>query len=158
MCAGLILITPFNVIARENNISSNISEQPDVKELITQLRVVVNEILQKYGHIPKIANLCNLILDTLNLIGKIMYCIVLYMIFIPTVILTFTVTFILIILNLPQHFSIYLFFLSLVIAFTLDTNCPPGTPFFDLSYKSIYTVLETNDITNFVNDCPCMQE
>jgi len=32
LCAGLMLVTPFTTVARENKITSNISEQPDIED------------------------------------------------------------------------------------------------------------------------------
>jgi len=52
ICIILILITPFTVVAEENKITSNIVEEPDVDGLVDQIRFVINEILQNYGHLP----------------------------------------------------------------------------------------------------------
>jgi len=64
ICAGLMLGTTFSVVARENTISSNITEKLDVEELVAQIRIVINEILQKYGHIPMVSYLCDILVKS----------------------------------------------------------------------------------------------
>ena len=65
LCAGLMLVTPFSVVARENKISSNLTDEPDIEGLVAELRVVIDEILQTYGHIPMVSNLFNRTIGTL---------------------------------------------------------------------------------------------
>ena len=154
VCASLILITPFTVVAQENKISSNLTEQPDIEGLVAQLRVVIDEILQKYGHIPMVANLCNMILDLSDLIGKILYCIALIIIFIPFAILFLFFGLVLRLEQIGLAFGVYAF----ITVMEYDLNCPPSTPFFDWPLKSIYILSDTNDIPNLVNDCPCLEE
>lgn len=81
--AGLLLVTPLGVVARENKISSNLSDEPDIEGLVIQLRIVINEILKKYGHNPMINNLCSLILNALGKVGKILFCILIIIITMP---------------------------------------------------------------------------
>jgi len=87
LCAGLMLVTPFITIAQENKVSNNLPEKPDIEGLVAQIRVVIDKILQKYGHIPIINNVCSVILKLLELIGKIIFCITLLIIEIPLAIL-----------------------------------------------------------------------
>ena len=77
---SLMLITPFTVVARENKISSNLSEQPDIDGLVAQIRVVIDEILQKYGHIPMVSHICDK-LDNITFIFSWIY-LLLYIIFV----------------------------------------------------------------------------
>ena len=79
--ASLMLFTPFTTAAQENKVSNNLSEQPDVEGVVAQLLVVINEILQKYGHNPMVRSLFNLILDLIWYPGKIIICVFLYIIF-----------------------------------------------------------------------------
>ena len=48
--------------------------EPDVEGLVAQLRVVINKILQTYGHNPIIRSLCNMILDLTWFPGKNIIC------------------------------------------------------------------------------------
>jgi hypothetical protein len=72
VCVNLLLITPFTVVAQENKISSNITEQPNIKGLVTNLRVIVKEILQKHGHNSIVSYLCNRTIDSLCIVGFIL--------------------------------------------------------------------------------------
>ena len=153
LCAGLMLVTPFSVVARENTIRSNLSEQPDLDGLVAQLRVVINEILQKYGYMPMVSNLCYVIINSFDLIGKIVFCIFLFMLAIIHVLLVF-------ILAIFKIWSDDLITNIIYIAATYDRNCPPGTPLFDWlsSLFTIYTLKDIDDITNLAKGCPCLQE
>jgi hypothetical protein len=154
LCAGLMLVTPLTGIASENKVSNNLPEYPDdVDGLVTELRVMIDEILEKYGHIPMISNLCNVILSLSNVIGKIIFCIAIIIIEIPIIILM-----LLFALSGFHYPATYMQGLLLGFILTYDDNCPPGTPLsLKLPLKSIYTRLETNDISDF-NECPCLQE
>lgn len=84
LCAGLMLVTPLSSVAQENKISNNIPDMPDdVDDFVAQIRIVVNEILEKYGYIPMVKSLCNMVLNTLDLFGNIIICIFLYILYIP---------------------------------------------------------------------------
>lgn len=154
LCAGLMLVSPFASIAQENKVSSNLSEQPDIDGLVAQIRTVVNEILQKYGHIPMVRSLCNVILNSLDLVGRIIFCIFLIILYIPLlwlcgfIVSTFGV--------IPP----YIGFLWLLIAMIYDDYCPPSTPLNNLlsPFQSLYTLSVTKDITNLAKNCPCLQE
>jgi len=120
---GILLVTPFSVVARENTISTNLTEQPDLEGLVAQLRVVIDDILQKYGHIPIVNNLCNIILGISDIIGRMIYCIFLIIILIPLVILF-------LIFNENEEVSYSLMVFIFISASEYDLNCPPGNPFF----------------------------
>jgi hypothetical protein len=151
---GILLVTPFSVVARENTISTNLTEQPDLEGLVAQLRVVIDEILQKYGHIPIVNNLCNIILGISDIIGRMIYCIFLIIILIPLVIL-FLIFDVLENEEVSYTLMLYIF----IAGAEYDLNCPPGNPFFwDWPFKLFYTLLGKNDISELVNDCPCLQE
>ena len=47
LCTCLMLVTPLVGVAQENKISNNPSEQPDIDGLVSHLRVVIDEILEK---------------------------------------------------------------------------------------------------------------
>lgn len=155
-CTGLVFITPLTSIAQENKVNNSLSEQIDVNGLVVQIKTVMNEILEKYGHIPFVSNFGNLILNLLELIDKIIFCITLIIIFIPVAIL-----FIFLGLVLGFKYIAYnIGAIALVLITEYDRNCPPGTPLFDwLSpLKTIYTLKDIDDITNLIEDCPCLQE
>jgi len=43
--------------------------------LVAQIKEVVGEIQGKYGHIPKVRNLANMILNSLGLVVRIIFCV-----------------------------------------------------------------------------------
>ena len=71
MCKNIILAVGITILflglAIQPSIATvqpeKIDVEPDVEGLVTQLRVVINEILQDYGYIPKIKTICNIILN-----------------------------------------------------------------------------------------------
>ena len=150
--ASLLLITPLTGIAQENKVSSNLSEQPDINGLVSQLRVVIDEILEKYGHILMIRTLCNMILNSLGIIGLWLLC---------TFILIYVILFGLIALVLSfLNFNIvaeYIVAIVFVILLELDSNCPTIWDFIQ-PFKSLFTLSKTNDFTNLIENCPCLQE
>ena len=155
LCASLMLVTPLTSVAQENTISSNIPDIPDdIKGLVEQIRAVADELYEKYGYIPMVMNLCNIIFISLDLIGQILLCIFLTMITIPLLLI---VAVVFAILNVIPPIAGGLLF---IILSNYDRNCPPGTPFFDWfsSFQSIYTMLETKDNINTFDGCPCLQE
>ena len=155
ICASLILVTPFTGVALENTVYNNLPEQPDdVEGLVAQIRTVIDEILQRYGHIPMVNNLANEILNLLGLIGKTIFCIFLVIITIPAL-LIFTFFF--------ANFDITLQNIGgllLILLIILDRQCPQPTSLNNLlpSFQSIYTMLKTTDNTNTFHGCPCLQE
>jgi len=96
VCASLILITPFNVVAYENKISRNLTDKPDIKELISKIKGRINEKNEKYESIPKVADIWEIILYLLNLIVWILITIaqvILMIIIILLAIITFPIWF-----------------------------------------------------------------
>jgi hypothetical protein len=157
LCAGIILITPLTSVAQENKISNNPSEQPDIDGLVSQLRIIIDEILEKYGHIPIVANLCNMIFNSFSFIGNYLICITILILLIPLAILFLIVD------SLGLNIAWWVVFLvsfELVSLYLL--LCPPSItiPFINLEtpFKSLSTLTETKDITNLIEDCPCIQE
>ena len=150
LCAGLILVTPFTTIAQENKISSNLIEQPYIEGLVAQIRTVVNEILQKYGHIPIVRNLCNHILGILdNPIIKVV-CILLLIISIPIQALLLLLAFIF------WDYALVFWGWMLLIATTWDLECAPYFTSKSIQpLKTISILTVKNDF--FKIDCPCLQ-
>ena len=147
--ASLLLITPLTGIAQENKVSNNLIEQPDIDGLVAQIRTVANEILEKYGHIPIISSLCNMILNSLNLIVLWVICWVIYIIcflFIPIIWFCFLMG-----LYIGQTILWYI----LAVAMIIDSECPD---LFSPPIKSIYTMLNVDDNTQSFDDCACLQE
>ena len=155
LCAVLMLVTPLTGVAQENTVSNNLPEQPkDVEGLIVQIRTVVDEILQRYGHIPMVRSLCNIILKTMDSFNLLLFCIFIVVITIPVFIIVFFVwsTFGII----PPTLGPILFLLAMI----LDSECPQSNTLNNLlpSFKSLYPMLETNDNINTFDGCPCLQE
>ena len=127
-------------------------KQPDdVDGLIAQIDTIVNEILQKYGHNPMIRGLCNVILDLIWFPGKIVICVLLYVVtmFIAQLWVWAWQVFDLPIADYLLYLAASIFILLIVI------DCIP------FPYKisnPIFTILETKDITNQLDGCPCLQE
>ena len=152
LCASLILVTPFTGVAQENKVSNTLTEHPDIDGLVAQIRVVINEILQKYGHIPIVNNLLQSIISLLLLFARITLCIFLIIIGIPIVILFFILFF------LGMSPDYLLFYVTLIFS-TLDDFCLTYRPFISkLQLQSIVTQLETDNITYSAKNCPCLQE
>ena len=159
LCAILMLVTPFTTVAKESKINNNKIEQPGIDELVAQLCIVIDDILEKYGHIPMVSNLCNAILSLSNIIGKIIYCIVFGIVIF--LLLAFAKLMILIGLGDTMFCkALLLFTIALTIGFS--DECLPDIPFpklfLNLSLNQIYTLSQTKDITNLAKDCPCLQE
>ncbi len=154
-CASLMLLTPLSGVAQENTISNNLPEQPnDVEGLVAQLRVVIDEILEKYGHIPMVSSLCNMILNSLGLIGRIIICIFVWI----AIILLGLVFFILAFLSL-NYAAVYVAAVIYYIAVTMNEFCYPYKSLISkLPFESIYILTETKDNTNTFDGCPCLNE
>jgi len=151
-CASLILVTPLTGIAQENTVSNNLPDKPnDVDGLVAQIRVVIDEILQKYGHMPMVRSLCDAILNTLGLFVLWVICEVIFII----CLLFAPVVFFLFLMRL-DYIAQNIFWTILHVVNILDTYCPDSFP---QSFKSIYTMLETKyNLTDQFNGCPCLQE
>jgi hypothetical protein len=54
-----------------------------------------------------------------------------------------------------EYIALYLAQIALFFAAEVDRVC---TRYFNPPSKSIYTMLDTKDITNLVDECPCMQQ
>ena len=150
LCAGLMLVAPFTVVAQENTVSNNLPEQPnDVEGLVAQIKTVIDEILQRYGHIPIVRSLCNVIFNILDSFGLVLFCLFLEIILWPLVIID-TILF-----GVIGELPYYLTLMCFLIAWIIDTECPDP---FKQSFQSIYTMLETKDNINTFDCCPCLQE
>jgi hypothetical protein len=183
-CASLILVTPFTTVAQENTVSNNVPEQPkDVEGLVAQLRVAINEILQKYGHIPSIAKQCGIILNLIYYILSLMVWVVSLIIWVISLIiwvisLILYIPFLIgwvvycgIIIIIAEILGIFIdyaiynhlhnledFLLSIGLIFV-------GLYFLGGCYYDDYNLLHNipslrniNNKTNLTKDCPCLQE
>jgi len=158
-----MLITPFTTIALENKVSNNLPKQPnDVEGLVAQIRVVIDEILEKFRHNSKVVNQCDIILKLLVLIIKLLllpFRLVFCIFFI-----IFSSALIMVLVKLWDKFPeleneiwMMVFFLDIIWAFT----CAPSSfPFKSsiLSLKTKYIISEPNYITKSFYSCPCVQE
>jgi len=167
LCSILILITPL-VVSKENKITIDIIEESiivepnvdDVEELVVQLRIVINEILQKYGHITKIRTQCNKIIDILDSFGLIVYCVYLLILIIFLIVLYFTLYF------LGFDFM-ELFWRFYVNFYKFEEYCLSSgskLPLQSLSNinrivaSDSFTLTRLDDESNLVSRCPCMQQ
>jgi len=153
LCASLMLVTPFTTVARENTVSNNLPDEADIDGLVAQIRTVVDEILEKYGHIQVIGDFCNVILMIMDLSYLLLFCIFLVIITIPI----FLLFVILMTLNIfPPTIASLLFLLIRI----FGDDCSPSTSLINLlpSLNALLNLSETRDITNLIMDCPCLQE
>ena len=123
----------------------------DVDGLVAQLSFVIDEILQKYGHNPMINSFCNMILNIIWFPGKIVICILLYIVtmFIAQLWIWAWQVFDLPIADVLFNLAVLVFILLIAI------DCIP------FPYKisnPIFSLLETKDIINQLDGCPCLQE
>jgi hypothetical protein len=162
---GLMLFTPFTTVAQENKVADNLKYEPDKEELVTQLRGVINEILQKYGHIPIVKSIFTWILSYLIWILSVFIWIFSYIKYF--LIITYCVSFFIIIMLFSQLMMVMyrngfshlgeltLYFGLFLILLYYITGCgwfPPYNPLNPISYLK-----KTNYITNHPNDSPCLQ-
>ena len=152
LCASLMLITPLTSVAQENKISSNLQEEPDIDGLVAQLHVVIDEVLQRYGHILMVSNLCNVLLDILGWIGTIVFCIFLVLLVLPLILLFF------LLLRLDIGSYSLIVFILFIFSITSRYCNPLNFLNFQLSHQSIFALSETIDSTNQLDDCLCLQE
>jgi hypothetical protein len=126
------------------------SNVDDIKGLVAQLRDAINQILLKYGHIPMVRSLCNMILDLTWYPGKIIICGTLYIIF------SFIVALWVYAWQVFGFDGNSLFTLAMyVFALLLIADCIPW-PY--KSLKPLSTLTGKNYISELASQCPCLQE
>ena len=76
ICAALVFITPFVVVAQENEITENQKYESDLEGLVDQLKILINDILDNFGQFKLIKTLCNIILGALDTIVLLFLCFV----------------------------------------------------------------------------------
>jgi len=159
-CASLMLITPLTGVAQENTVSNNLPEQPkDVEGLVAQIRTVVDEVLQRYGHIQIVKGICSGILRFLDnsvfkTIWRIFCTLLFYFVAIPLGMLVMIILFIL----KPYDYSYMITFLTFLIFISWAAICSDYSITKSiLPFQSIYTMLETKDnLTQSFDGCPCL--
>jgi methionine-rich copper-binding protein CopC len=62
VCATLMLITPFTVVAHENKITSTLIEESNVDRIVAQIKTRIDEKLEKYESKSNLTNLMEIIL------------------------------------------------------------------------------------------------
>jgi hypothetical protein len=150
ICAGLILVTPLSGVAQENKVTDNLKDEPDIEGLVSQIRTVVDEVLQKYGHIPMVRTLSNDILIKLNVPDNFFYCILLFSITIPVLLIYWIISWF--------GFGFYLQKIILVLFLDIQRFCTNSKSFTTiLPLKKTYDMTEINDITELVSDCSCLK-
>jgi len=159
-CTSLMLVTPFTTVAQENRISSNLQEEPNIDRLVAQIRTVVDEVLQRYGHIQIVKGICSGILRFLDnsvfkTIWRIFCTLLFYFVAIPLGMLVMIILFIL----KPYDYSYMITFLTFLIFISWAAICSDYSITKSiLPFQSIYTMLETKDNINTFDGCPCLQE
>ena len=131
-----------------------------MEELVNQLQELIDRILQKYGQIPLVKNLCNVILGVLETIALFVFC------FVFGLFVALPLAILMLILFFTGMTNTYLgqaiFFAMFAIFFIWDFNCNFITFPVDLLFKSIINsaseILDTNDILDLAGNCPCLEE
>ena len=133
-----------------------IDVEPDInyaKGLVAQLQVVINEILQEYGHIPIIRTLGNIIYNIIVIIWRVLYCT--YLLIVAP--LTFILALILTLLGIND---IELVAWAYAYLYLFDKYCFPLSSNSPLKSISNINRIYTSDSPTLtgLDDCPCMQE
>ncbi len=157
--AGLLLVTPLSGVAQENKISNILSEQTDVDDLVAQIRVVTNEILENYGHIPLIKTLCNRIIGVLDTIGLVLFCVIFgFLVALPLAIIMLVMFF----TGLTDTYvGQTIFFALFAIFFIWDFNCnfiAFPTDKLISSVNSMFALTGLNNSSDSIKKCPCLNE
>lgn len=140
--ASLILIAPITTIAQENRVSRNISEQPDIDRLVSDIRNEIGKIMERFGYLPMVETMSSIILNLIQNIYE-MLCVIFIMvgIFIDSLLNHIW-------LETGKRFNA-IRTLGSTIFLTAWVLCI--APF-------QITLSKSNDLTNSINDCPCLQE
>lgn len=152
-CAGLILVTPFTTIAQENKVSNNLTDKPDIDGMVAQIRDMIDEVLEKYRYLPMVNNLFDMIINTLNSFGLILYCISLIII---AILLQSIVD---IIWKITGETPQIIFSLLLLTALILDTECRSHISIsnFLSQLRTKSSLKERSNVSDF-SICSCNRE
>ena len=124
-------------------------KQPDdVEGLVAQIKDVVNEIQAKYGHIPMVRGLCNMIHSALGLVGNFLICTLLMLILVPCALL---MMFFGLVLRMEYVGYIFANICLYIIVLSGDYCTPYNIQISEIPFNSLYTLSETKD-------CPCLEE
>ena len=131
------------------------SDVDDVEGLVAELRIVINEILHKYGHIPMIRTQCYKIIDVLNSFKILINCILIIILAIPLIIIVFSM---LVLLIVENYLFQNLFYLLVAMLAYFDVNCRGNyLPFKSLSNINRIVASDSSSLTE-IDVCPCMKE
>ena len=132
-----------------------IDVEPDIEGLVTQLRVVINEILQDYSHIPIIRTLGNKIINILSLLGSIIICISLILLVSSLVIIFIIMG----ILGLKDN-DIYSALSIMILGLAISTMVFCSGYFIQFKTLSNINRLYASDSPTLtgLDECPCMQD
>ena len=144
-----------------------IDKEPDInnaKELVAQLQVVINGILNDYGHIPIIRTLSNMIYNIIVIIWRILYCTWLA---ISMILCSATIVFLMI---FTTYFPAYYILWMYAYIHYFDLYCFPDiksshTLFLNSFFKiygidisDISTLTGLKGESDIADRCPCMLE
>ncbi|KYK32062.1 MAG: hypothetical protein AYK22_00445 [Thermoplasmatales archaeon SG8-52-3] len=154
----IMIVTPFITVARENKISNNLTDQPNIKELVIQLNVLIKKISQLYGYIPLVDSLCNRIIGILNTIVLFMFCAIFGLFVAIPLAIIMLILFFSGITN--TYIGQAIFYTLFLIFFIWDYNCNfitfPVVSLLENLIKPIFTVKNKNDILELYRECPCI--
>jgi hypothetical protein len=124
-------------------------KQKDIEGLVAQIKVLIDEILVKYGDIPIVANICSMISFILvYLFVRLALCIFLFILAIP-------VLFLYLIMLIKGEIKWHELLINLHVSFTeLVGWCNP----LYFPFHLFFSLTEKNDITKTFDGCPCLQE
>jgi len=160
ICANLIFITPFTVVAKENKINNNMIARLNIEGLVSKIRVLLDKILERYGQIKIVNNLCNLINEVLEKISLFLFCALFgILVAIPLAIIMLIMFF----SGLTNSYiGQAIFFALFSIFFIWDFNCNfitfPVDIFQSLPFNSISPLINKKIYTEFSENCSCLHE
>jgi hypothetical protein len=158
ICSGLIFFTPFTSIAKENTLTNDlIKHTNNLSNLVNKMRFQIDEILEKYGHLPMVSLLCNQILNGFGPFLTGLVCISYNMLFL----ISFSLFFFFIQIDI-QEIAGFAYILCVISIYTLHGNkCiyPVGLVEYFLDYVfGEKTLPEIDLLSNQIDKCPCLDE
>jgi hypothetical protein len=157
LAVSVILL--FLGLAIQPSVAVEPEKQKDILGLGAQIRTVVNEILQNYGYIPMINTICICLIGALNTIGLNILCIISGLVFILPLLGLIAILFNAGITDAPL--GKHIFHAMCTIFAIWYYSCSNEKKYSSMTFPSfepLTNLIKTNDITNIIEDCPCLRE
>ena len=158
LVVGVILLF-LGIVIQPAIVIAELEDHPEKEKMVIQLRGVINSILQKYGQNPIINSLCSMILNALGEFGNMLFCILTIILAMPMLAIMLYGCY----LGLPPSLLYMSYYIFMGLVYISVFFCPWPWYYTNLFISSklplisIYTLSERKDITNLIEDCPCLQ-